>query len=138
MFVTIETKGATHIAIYVPHEGSEKSLPMIARMLEQNAKFIQVGYQEAKPVTPAMSVTLGNSFCVEGYSHDPIVVADSQAVLTEDFVTATPEIFTSNAAYKKKAEEDQKRLRSENDYLKQQIESLKAKLQELADNEITD
>lgn len=33
MFVTIENKGATHIAIYVPHEGSEKSLPMIACML---------------------------------------------------------------------------------------------------------
>jgi len=44
MFAQIQTNGATHIIIHIPHEGSEKSLPQLAAMLEQNAVFIQDGY----------------------------------------------------------------------------------------------
>lgn len=132
MFVTIETKGATHIAIYVPHEGSEKSLPALARMLEQNAVFINAGYNEAKTVTPTMNITLGDKFQLEGYNHDAIAVAESGFVLADDFVSATPQVFVSNAEFRKKADAEQTRLRSENSYLKSEIDSLKAKLQELA------
>lgn len=135
MFATIETKGATHIAIYVPHEGSEKSLPALARMLEQNAVFINVGYQEAKTVQASMSITLGEKFMVEGYAHDPIAVASSHCVLSDDFVHASPGVFTSNAAYKKKSEEEQARLRNENNYLKSEIESLKSQLKALAESD---
>lgn len=131
MFAIIETKGATHIAIHVPHEGAEKSLPMLVRMLEQNAKFIQVSYNEAKPVTPEMSVKLGSSFVIEGYNHDPIMVADCDAILTEDFVRATPEVLTSNAASKKKAEEEQARMRAEITYLKSEIDRQRAQIEAL-------
>jgi hypothetical protein len=134
MFATIETKGATHIAIYVPHEGSEKSLPALARLLEQNAVFVNVGYNEAKTVQPSMNITLGDKFMVEGYSHDPIAIASSECVLSDDFVIATPQVFTSNAVQKKKLEEEQSRLRSENTYLKSEIESLKSQLRELAES----
>lgn len=134
MFATIETKGATHIAIYIPHEGSEKSLPALARLLEQNAVFINVGYQEAKTVQPSMNITLGDKFMVEGYAHDPIAITSSECVLPDDFVAATPGVFTSNAAQKKKMEDEQTRLRSENTYLKSEIESLKAQLRELANS----
>lgn len=132
MFATIETKGATHIAIYIPHEGSEKSLPALARMLEQNAAFINAGYNEAKTVTPSMNITLGDKFQIEGYNHDAIAVATSVSVVSDDFVSATPQVFTSNAEFRKKAEAEQSRLRSENSYLKSEIDSLKAKLAELA------
>lgn len=135
MFATIETKGATHIAIYIPHEGSEKSLPALARLLEQNAVFINVGYNEAKTVTPSMNITLGNQFQVDGYAHDPVVVAESGCILSDDFVHASPEVFTSNAAYKKEAEEEKARQRAEIAYLKVQIESLKSQVAALESEE---
>lgn len=50
MFAVIETNGATHIAIHVPHQGAEKSLPALARMLEENATFIRTGYRIALAV----------------------------------------------------------------------------------------
>ena len=131
MFATIETKGATHIAIYIPHEGSEKSLPALARMLEQNAVFINVGYNEAKTVTPTMNITLGDKIQIEGYNHDAVAVASSDCVLSDDFVHASPGVFVSNAEFRKKSDAEQSRLRSENSYLKSEIDSLKAKLQEL-------
>lgn len=135
MFVTIDTKGATHIAIHIPHDGSEQSLPAIARMLEQNATFLNIGYNEGRVTKPVMSITLGDTFQVEGYNHDPFIIAESGAVIPEGFVNATPEVLTSNSAYKKKAEEEERRLRSENTYLKGEIESLKSKLLELSQAE---
>lgn len=128
MFATIETKGATHIIIHIPHDGAEKSLPALARMLEQNAKFITIGYQQAELTTPVMGVTLGNSFSVEGYNHDPLVVANSDAVLGDDFVNATPQVLTSNAVRAKKAAEEESRLRAEITYIKGELEKARGQI----------
>ena len=132
MFVSIDTKGANHIVIHIPHEGADKSLPAIARMLEQNAVFIKKGWNSAELVKPEMSVVLGDKFEVEKDGDEPIVVKESTAVLPDDFVAATPDVFVSNAKAAKKATEDSQRLRTEVSHLKDQIESLKAQLQELS------
>ena len=135
MFVSIDTKGANHIVIHIPHEGADKSLPAIARMLEQNAVFIQKGWNSASLVKPEMSIVLGDKFEVEKDGDEPIVVKESTAVLPADFVAATPDVFVSNAKAAKKATEDSQRLRTEVSHLKDQIESLKAQLQELSTTE---
>jgi hypothetical protein len=137
MFVTIETKGATHIAINIPHEGSDKSLPAIAAMFEQNAVFIQQGYQEAKIVKPVMAITLGESFEADGYESS-IVVAKAGAVISDEFVLATPEVFVSYAKTMKREKDENSRIRNENTYLKQELEALKAKLADLSEVELAE
>lgn len=135
MFVSIDTKGANHIVIHIPHEGADKSLPAIARMLEQNAVFIQKGWNSAALVKPEMSIVLGDKFEVDKDGDEPIVVKESTAVLPDDFVAATPDVFASNAKAAKKAADEAQRLRTEVSHLNHQIESLKAQLQELAEAE---
>lgn len=135
MFVSIDTKGANHIVIHIPHEGADKSLPAIARMLEQNAVFIQKSWNIASLVKPEMSIVLGDKFEMDKDGDEQIVVKESTAVLPADFVAATPDVFVSNAKAAKKATEDSQRLRTEVSHLKDQIESLKAQLQELAPTE---
>lgn len=135
MFVSIDTKGANHIVIHIPHEGADKSLPAIARMLEQNAVFIQKSWNSASLVKPEMSIVLGDKFEMDKDGDEQIVVKESTAVLPADFVAATPDVFVSNAKAAKKATEDSQRLRTEVSHLKDQIESLKAQLQELAPTE---
>ena len=135
MFVSIDTKGANHIVIHIPHEGADKSLPAIARMLEQNAVFIQKSWNSASLVKPEMSIVLGDKFEMDKDGDEQIVVKESTAVLPADFVAATPDVFVSNAKAAKKATEDSQRLRTEVSHLKDQIESLKAQLQELSTTE---
>lgn len=135
MFVSINTNGANHIVIHIPHDGADKSLPAIARMLEQNAVFIQNGWNSTALVKPEMSIVLGDKFEVEKGGDEPIVVKESTAVLPDDFVAATPDVFVSNAKAAKKAADEAQRLRTEVSHLKDQIESLKAQLQELSTTE---
>ena len=42
MFAVIETNGATHIAINIPMEGADRSLPALAAMLENEAAGVEV------------------------------------------------------------------------------------------------
>lgn len=97
MFATIKTNGATTIAIHIPHDGADKSLPMLAAMLEQNAVFIREGYQELTTVKPVMGISLGDEFRVENYGVEALALAIpvSDAVLSEGFVAASPEVFAS-------------------------------------------
>lgn len=98
MFAIIDTKGANRIAIHIPHQGAEKTLPALAAMLEQNATFINKGWREASVVKPEMSISLGNSFSLEGDSETPdILIAESGAVISEDFELHTPEVRISYA-----------------------------------------
>lgn len=130
MYATIKTNGATSIIIHIPHEGSEKSLPALARMLEQNAVFIREGYQEFTTVKPEMTITLGAEVRVEN-SDTVIAVTENGHVLDETFVNATPEVFASNAKAQKKAQEDWHRLYREKQVLQDQLEALKQKIADL-------
>lgn len=132
MFATIKTNGATHIAIHVPHEGAEKTLPALAALLEQNAVFIMKGYQELKTVKPEMGIVLGDEFRTEEYGVELLVtVPDRRAVINPDFTPASPEVFASNSAALKKKDEELGKLRTEISFLKSQLESANAALASL-------
>lgn len=120
MFATIDTKGATQIIINIPHEGADKSLPALARLLEQNSVFVKTGWHEFSTVKPEMNITLGDAFRVDG-SEGELQVANSDAVIGEDFVAAAPGVFVSNAAALKKERDEISRLRSELEHTKNQL-----------------
>lgn len=135
MFALIETKGATHIAVHIPHAGAEKTLPAIASMLESNAVFIRNNYSSLETVKPEMSITLGNIYTSDN-SENEIIVSQSGAVIGDDFVPASPEVFVSNAKGLKKASDENSRLRTENSFLKSELERVKSEMAEvLANNE---
>lgn len=134
MFALIQTNGATHIAINVPHENSEKTLPALFSMLENNMTFINKGYSEIKTVTPEMSFVLGNKVIEKNYDVE-LIISESSCVIDENWVTATPQVFLDNSALIKKKDAEISKLRSEITYLTNEIESLKAKLSELAETE---
>lgn len=120
MFATIETKGATQIVIHIPHEGADKSLPALARLLEQNAVFVKAGWHEFTTVKPEMNITLGNAHRIDGAEGELLIEA-SGAVIGEDFEIAAPGVFVSNAAALKKEREEISRLRSELDHTRNQL-----------------
>lgn len=130
MFVAIETNGASHIVIHVPHEGSEKSLPALARMLEQNATFVRSNYSSTDIVKPSMQITLSDVFTKEG-QEDVIAIKESTAVIDETFVNATPEVMTSNAKALKREKDENQRIRTELSFTKQQLEAAKAQIEAL-------
>lgn len=130
MFALIETKGATHIAIHIPHAGAEKTLPAIASMLECSAIFIRNNYSSMETVKPEMSIILGNTYTSEN-SENEIIVAQSGAVIGEDFVPAAPDVFVSNAKGLKKANDENSRLRTENSFIKSELERVKAEMAEV-------
>ena len=134
MFATIETKSATHIIIHIPHDGAEKSLPALARLLEQNAVFTRVGYHEMAIVKPEMSIVLGDQYVVEGHD-EALAIKNSDCVIGEDFVNATPDVLVSNMKARKRAEEEQQRLRTELSYTKDELARLKTRLEELTNDE---
>ena len=121
MFAVIETNGATHIAIHIPHQGAEKSLPAIAAMLEKNAIFINSGWSEFSLVNPSMSIVLGDLYKIDR-SGQELAISASPNVLDESFVAASADVFTSNAKGIKSAQEENLRLRKDIDSLKYQLE----------------
>lgn len=136
MFATIKTTGATHIAIYVPHEGAEKTLPALAALLEQNAVFIMKSYQEIKTVKPEMGIVLGDEFRAEEYGVEVMVtVPERSAVINPDFKPAAPEVFTSNAAALKKKDDELGKLRTELSFVKSQLDNANAALASLREEQ---
>jgi hypothetical protein len=134
MFAVIETNGASQIVIHVPHEGAEKTLPALARMLEMNATFVRTDYSSMAVVKPAMSITLGSSFTIKN-SDEELAIAESGVILGDDFVNATPEVFVSNAQARKKATDEAQRLRTELSFTKDELARLRAQLEDLTRSE---
>ena len=130
MFAIIETNGASQIVIHVPHDGADRTLPALARMLEQNATFVQTSYSSMTIVKPAMSITLGSSFTIKNCDEE-LAIAESGVVLGDDFVNATPDVFISNAVARKKADAEQQRLRTELSFTKDELNRLRAQIAEL-------
>lgn len=135
MFAVIKTNGASHIAIHIPHQGAEKTLPALAAMLEQNATFIQKGWREMTVVKPEMTISLGNSVSFEGDSETPdIVVAASSSVIGEDFVAYTPEVRASYAKVIAEKNKEIERLKAERDMAKTERDRLQDRINEMAEN----
>ena len=134
MFAVIETNNATHIVINIPHEGSDKSLPALAKMLEKNAVFVRSGYSEFSIAKPSMNIVLGDSYKIDR-NDEELVIHASTDVLSDDFQIATPEVFTSNAKSSKKKDDELSRQRTEISFLKQRLEQAQSQIKELTDLE---
>lgn len=126
MFALIDFNGATHMAINVPLEGADKTLPSLLGMLEQNTVLVQKGYQTLEPRKGSMSIQLGNTLSIDSYSEQlVIVVPDSGAIIDDHFQFATPEVFVSNKKALDQKDDEIKRLRTELAHVKQQLDDLK-------------
>ncbi len=96
MFALIETKGASHIAINIPHESADKTIPALAGMLESNAVFICMGYNTLETRVPEVSIQL----------------------------LGTPEVLVSNKRRIEEKDKEIKRLRLVLQHQKQQLSDL--------------
>lgn len=136
MFAVIEVSSASHIVINIPHDGSEKSLPALARMLEKNAVFLRSGYSEFNIVKPSMNIVLGDAYKIDRCEEE-LIIQSSTDVLGEEFVIASPDVFVSNAKAMKKKDDELHRQRTEINFLKQQLEIATSQIKALTNIEAT-
>lgn len=128
MYALIETKNATHIAIHIPSEKAAESLPAIARMLENNAVFINKSWRSMEVVKASMSIVLGDTYDLEDNEGEALKIIDSGEVIGAEFVAETPDVYRSNQKYREKKEAEVATQRREIDSLKLQVEKLQAAL----------
>lgn len=131
MFAIIDTNGANTIAIHIPLEGSEKTLPMLARMLESNATFLNKGYSSIVTCAPKMSIALGNKVTFENSDFE-MDIQHSDEVIGEGFVVACPDTYISMAKGLKTRDETNRRLSTENEHLKNELARIQRQLEDLA------
>lgn len=131
MFALIETNNATHIAINIPLDGADKTLPALAAMLENNAIFIRKDYSSCQSVTPKMSFILGDKVPFDTYETE-LVIQKSSCAIGEDFVAESPDVIVSNAKGLKSKSEQITKQNTEIAFLKSELETLKAKIAELS------
>ncbi len=134
MYALIDTNNATHIAIYVPHEGSDKTMPALLAMMENNMVCIQKNYSSITTVEPTMSFILGDKVVEKSYELE-LIIQPSGDTIGENWVIACPEVFMDYSKDKKKKDDEISKLRTEIGYLKDQVSSLTAQIQELTDSE---
>jgi len=128
MYALIETNDATHIAIHIPAERANESLPAIARMLENNATFIHQSWRELKIVQAGMTINLGNSFDIKDNEGESLLINSGDDVIGDEFLPESPEVYRSNKAYREKKESEIATQKREIDSLKLQVEKLQASL----------
>lgn len=131
MFALIDTKNATHIAIHVPHEGADKTLPALLGMLENNAVFVKKNWHTFETCTSETTITLGSKIVMEGQEAElAIVVPSSDHVLDASFLPVTPDVLISNKNAIDKKDSEIARLRTELAHVKQQCADLQNALDE--------
>lgn len=134
MFALIDLDDATHMAINVPLEGADKTLPALLGMLEQNTVLVRKRYQSLEQRKGSMSIQLGNTLSVDsGTEQLLIVVPNSDAIIDDHFQFATPELFVSNKKGLEQRDDEIKRLRTELAHVKQQLDDLKETILEAAE-----
>lgn len=123
--------GATHIAINIPKEGADKSLPALAAMLEHNAVFVRKSWRELETVKPVMGITLGNTFTSGDSDVADLVIQAQPEAIDESFVIATPEVFVSNKRAIEKKDAEITRLRTELEHTKQVLSRANERIETL-------
>lgn len=136
MFAQIKTNGAHTIVIAIPHEGADKTLPALARMLESNAVFISSpNWRDNSIVEPEMTIYLGDSLELESKEEKILVQPkDSTAVLSDDWQAATPDVFVSNRQAIEKLELRLKEQDGQVQLLKLQLAQANEKLKAMQDS----
>lgn len=136
MFAIIDTKGANKIAIYIPHQGADKTLPALAAMLEQNATFINAGWRDASVVKPEMTISLSNTFSADRGNEAPeIVINASQSVIDDSFVPFSPDVRISYKKVIDKKDQEISQLRLERDTAKMERDRLQDQIKALTSTE---
>jgi hypothetical protein len=135
MFALIELNGATHIAINIPHEGAEKSLPAIAAMLEKNSTFIRQNYSEMVTVQPSMQIILGDEYTHKNYNEELFITIpdNDSSVIDDTFQIATVDVFVSNAKRIKDKEDEIVKINKDLSFYKSESEILKDRIAALLD-----
>lgn len=131
MFARIKTNGAHTIVIAIPHEGSDRSLPALAAMLEQNAVFVaSPNWRNNAIIAPEMTIHLGNGFEFES-NDETIMVAhpNPEAVISDEWQRATPDVFVTNRQKCDHYEARLKQLGDEITSLRFQLEQAKTALE---------
>ena len=130
MFAFIDTKNATHIAINIPQQGADKTIPALVGMLENNAVFIRKGYGTLETCAPEMSIQLGDKILLDTHESElAIVVPSSTSTLDDSFVQETPAVRISNTKAIEKKDAEIARLRTELAHVKQQLEDLRKSIE---------
>ncbi len=125
MFALIDTKGATHIAINIPLDGADKTIPALVGMLENNAVFVNRHYSGIETRVPEMSIQLGDKLSFDSSNEEMVILIPSRTnVLDDSFVMETPEVRISNAKAIRAKDTEIQRLRTELEHTKQQLQCL--------------
>lgn len=133
MFAFIETNHATHIAINIPQQGADKTIPALVGMLENNAVFIRKSYGTLETCTPEMSIQLGDLIRLDNHESElAIVIPDSTSTLDDSFVQETPAIRISNKKAIEKKDAEIARLRTELAHAQQQLTDLRESIEAAA------
>ena len=123
MLMIITTNNASHIAISIPTDVADKALPAIANMFENNATFLQNNYSGIEVIKPTIEIHLGNEFKKENYESE-FIVKTNDSVLTEDFITYSPEVSISNKKALESKDKEILKLRAELNLANNRIEFL--------------
>ncbi len=136
MFALIDTKRATHIVINIPHNDADKTIQTLVGMLENNAVFVDKGYNIIETRVPEMSIQLGNKLNFENYDEEmAIVIPCSSCVLDDSFVKEAPEVRISNKKAIDSRDAEIKRLRTELAHTKQQLQDLQDRINAAAETD---
>ncbi len=136
MFALIETKGATHIAINIPHDGADKTIPALVGMLENNAVFVSKGYRTLETRKPEMSIQLGDRIVMDNSDEELVIqIPRSTSVLGDSFVTETPEVLISNRKAIERKDKEIERLATELAHVKQQLADLREMIRSEAESQ---
>lgn len=131
MFISVETKGATHLFIEVPVESAATALPTLLNLFERSAVFVRKGYRDVATVTPAITVTLGDAVVVDG--EVCMNVLPSGCAVTEGFELPTPTVVANFTNLVRSLQSDVSRLVGEVSYLKGQIAERDRLINEMRD-----
>jgi hypothetical protein len=125
MFALIETNGATHIAIHIPHDGADKSIPALVGMLEHNATFIKKDWRRLNECKPEMTIHLGHNMKIENSDEEAVIgIPSSPCVLDDSFVQAGSVVLISNRKAIERKDQEIERLKTELAHVKQQLQDL--------------
>lgn len=135
MFALIDTKGATHIAINIPHEGADKTIPSLVGMLEQNAIFVHRSYNTLETRIPEMSIQLGDKLLMNTSGEElAITIPFSTSILDESFVNESPEVKISNKKAIEERDSKIQRLQLEVANLNQSLNDLKDQIKAMQED----
>ena len=133
MFALISTNGATHIAISIPLEGAEKTIPALVGMLENNATFINQSYSTIRTVKPQMSIELKDSISMVNSDEELLIIKKNNYIISEPFFEIdSPAVLISNKKGIEKRDSEIKRLNTELAHVKQQLDDLRNAIEEAA------